>query len=247
MAGLPPSAARPPSAGLWPVGPAARPPTSGLATAGLVCSLLGPCTLGVTALVGLVLGILALSRINRAGGSLGGRGLALGGICVGAATILLGMTALIIGIVTAYFGQSIAAGTIVFARRENLETLASSALTYARRHGGRLPPGQAWQETLASTSAQDPRVLAMDPLDAMAGPVIAMNAHLSGVAPAAIRHPARTVLFFECRPDSPQAGGPDLVAERPRAKAGYLVAFADGHVECLPRDRLAAVIWTPGQ
>ena len=83
-------------AGLWPA-KVAR--TSGLATASLIVSILGVCSAGTLGLVGLALGLIALRRINRSGGQLGGRGLAVAGIVVGAlmslAAVALGWPALL--------------------------------------------------------------------------------------------------------------------------------------------------------
>lgn len=64
--------------------------TSGLAIASLVLGILGFCTSGLTALVGLILGIAALVKISRSQGQLGGQGLAIAGTCVsGFFTLLL--------------------------------------------------------------------------------------------------------------------------------------------------------------
>src|SRR4051794_21207180 len=66
---------------LTPIGsPTAQ--TSGLAIASLVCGILGWCTAGISALAGLILGIMALSKIKNSQGRLSGRGLAIAGICV---------------------------------------------------------------------------------------------------------------------------------------------------------------------
>ena len=59
--------------------------TSGLAIAALILSIAGPCT----CIVGLVLGIVALKKIGRSQGALGGRGLAVAAIVVAAAWILI--------------------------------------------------------------------------------------------------------------------------------------------------------------
>lgn len=61
--------------------------TNGLAIASLCCSLASIATCGVTAIVGIVLGIAALSQINKTGQS--GRGMALGGIWVGVGLVVL--------------------------------------------------------------------------------------------------------------------------------------------------------------
>ena len=67
------------------------PPTSGLAIASLVCGILGVLTCGLTSIVGLVLGLIALSQVSRSKGKLGGQGLAIAGTICSGATILLGL------------------------------------------------------------------------------------------------------------------------------------------------------------
>ena len=64
-----------------PAPPAApfQPRTSGMAVASLVLGILG-----ITALVGLILGIISLVQTNRSRGRLRGQGLAIAGICVSA-------------------------------------------------------------------------------------------------------------------------------------------------------------------
>ncbi|MFH1732613.1 MAG: DUF4190 domain-containing protein, partial [Planctomycetota bacterium] len=56
--------------------------TSGLAIASLILGVCGLITCGVTALVGLVLGIVGLVSIKNSQGRLKGDGLAIGGIVV---------------------------------------------------------------------------------------------------------------------------------------------------------------------
>jgi len=56
-----------------------------MAIASLVCGILGIC-IGLTAPVGLILGIVAIRKTNSSGGAIGGKGLAIGGVitsCVG--------------------------------------------------------------------------------------------------------------------------------------------------------------------
>jgi Domain of unknown function (DUF4190)/GYF domain 2 len=61
--------------------------TSDMAIASLVLGVLGLC--GITALAGLILGITGLGKINRSGGRLRGRGLAIEGICVSSVMLFL--------------------------------------------------------------------------------------------------------------------------------------------------------------
>jgi hypothetical protein len=74
--------------GAYPVpgAPSPAPPSATLAIAGLVTSVLG-----CTALVGLVLSIIALVRVRR--GTASGRGLAIAGIVVGALWLVVGLVA----------------------------------------------------------------------------------------------------------------------------------------------------------
>ena len=68
------------------------PKTSGLAIASLICGIAGLCTCGLGGLVGLVLSLVAMGRIRRSRGELGGRGIALAGLIV---SIIAGALALI--------------------------------------------------------------------------------------------------------------------------------------------------------
>ncbi|MBI2433033.1 MAG: DUF4190 domain-containing protein [Candidatus Hydrogenedentes bacterium] len=63
--------------------------TSGLAIASLVLGLLGLFTCGLTAIPGLICGILAVVYISRSGGRLTGQGLAIGGLVVSAVFLLV--------------------------------------------------------------------------------------------------------------------------------------------------------------
>ena len=65
---------------------AQHPGTNGLAIAALVVSIVGGCVYGVGAIVGIILGVVALGQIKRSGEQ--GRGLAIAGIALGAAYIL---------------------------------------------------------------------------------------------------------------------------------------------------------------
>ena len=80
MPELPPAAAQPYYAAPGYAGMAAR--TSGLSIASLVCGIAGLCTCGVSALVGFVLGIIAMVQINKNPQQLKGLGLAISGMVV---------------------------------------------------------------------------------------------------------------------------------------------------------------------
>jgi general secretion pathway protein G len=62
-----------------------------LAIASLVCGIVGPCTLGLASIAGIILGIVGLKKIKAGGGAVGGRGLAIAGIIVSVVTLIIGL------------------------------------------------------------------------------------------------------------------------------------------------------------
>src|SRR5437870_1327190 len=64
--------------------------TSGMAAASLALGLLGLFSAGLTALIGLILGIVGLRQIGRSDGRLQGHGLAVAGIIVSGLVLLMG-------------------------------------------------------------------------------------------------------------------------------------------------------------
>ena len=85
----------PPIPGLAPVSQPRTSPeiprTSGLAVTSLVLGILGLLTCGISSLVGFVLGIVALAKIRNSNGALGGRGVAIAGICLSVVFMLFGL------------------------------------------------------------------------------------------------------------------------------------------------------------
>ena len=67
------------------------PKTSGLAIVALILGFTGLCTFGLGAIAGLILGIIAYSRINASGGLLKGRSVALAAIIISAIMIFVGI------------------------------------------------------------------------------------------------------------------------------------------------------------
>jgi hypothetical protein len=78
--------------------------TNGLAVASLVCSVAGivPFFFGVSCVVGIVLGFVALSQIKKTAGGQQGRGLAIAGIVVGFALIAIFALIVTLAVTTAH-------------------------------------------------------------------------------------------------------------------------------------------------
>ncbi|WP_370485147.1 DUF4190 domain-containing protein [Mycobacterium sp. pUA109] len=90
--GYPPPYPGPPAYPAYPGGydpyrPVAQSGTNGMAIGSLICSLAGLFTCGVTAIVGVILGLVAMQQVKTTGQE--GRGMALAGVIVGAVVIAL--------------------------------------------------------------------------------------------------------------------------------------------------------------
>ena len=70
--------------------PPVKPRTLGLAVASLILGILGVTCFSILAgIPALILGIVALNKISRSGGALGGKGMAVAGVCTGGFSILV--------------------------------------------------------------------------------------------------------------------------------------------------------------
>ena len=129
--------------------PVAAPKTSGMAIASLVCGILGFCTAGIGGLVGLVLGIVAIAKINASNGALGGRGLSVAGIIVSALGLVVGavlaLSAIFFGLCTARVASHTAHVTSRFQQEAKVDTTRAiimeveSALDVYNAHVGHYP------------------------------------------------------------------------------------------------------------
>lgn len=242
LADAEPPAAPVASAGAaWPPGAApAKVPTSGLAISSLVLGVLGLVSCGLTSLVGLVLGIVALRKINRSQGSLSGSGLAIAGICVsGAFLVLIPICAgMLLPALAKAKGKALNVACMNNVRQLNL-----GLLMYAGDNGEAFPPADRWCDaSMKYVNAEKPFRCAAEPDQRSS---YALNAKVAGKKTTDIKEPARTVLVFGCAGGWNQAGGPELASPHQHAAGGVTVGFADGHTEVLPTDRLASLVWEP--
>ena len=228
---------------LPPAAPAAQPKTSRMAIASLVCGIVGPCTVGLCSVIGLILGIVGLVKIGKDSAALGGRGLAIAGIAVSGVgvlilPILIPMLAAIL--LPAVFGAREMAYSASSAN--NVRQLCVTAQQYAASHRAKLPPADTWPEVFQQQVGLPPQVMA-DPGDEKGSRSYAMNAGLNGTVNHA--DAGRTVLFFECRPGAPPSGGPELLPAKPRHAGMYVIGFLDGHVKAVEPEQVRDLIWQP--
>ncbi len=229
-----PSAAPPPP---LPAAPAEA-KTSGLAITSLVLGILGLFTCGVTSLVGLILGIVALVKVNRSGGRLSGNGLAIAGICVSALFVLM------VPIYAAMLLPALArakskAQTI--ACINNMKQLALGVRMYATDHNNQLPPAATWCDAVQKYVG-NPKVFCC-PSDPNRRSAYAFNAKLDGKKDNEID--PQTVLLFESEAGWNGAGGAEKLAPRRHSSGIVNVALADGAVMSVSRSRLGTLRWDP--
>jgi len=234
-----PAARRSSSAGVQRA--AAAPKTSGLAITSLVLGCLGLLTLGITSLVGLILGIIALVRIHKSGGQVGGKGMALAGTIVSAVVLLLALVA-----------AAVVPGMLAKAKQKanhircmnNVKQLNLGLMMYASDNNDRLPSGTNWCDVLMPYVKEEKTyVCSSGKPDQRCH--YAFNVKLAGREMKDIQTPSQTVLIFETDGGWNAAGGEELLPAKPRHSGAYAVGFADGHAELVRAARLEKLRWEP--
>lgn len=235
-------------------GPAGAPPslpgvpvqakTSGMAITSLVLGILGAC--GVTALVGLVLGIVSLVKINRSGGRLSGQGLAIAGICVSAFMLLFSVPFMAALTLPALARAKQRAQTINCVN--NMKQLALAVKIYALDHNDQFPPAGTWCDAIQGNvgSPQNRRSAAkifQCPADPGLRCAFAFNANLDGKKEGEID--PETVLLFESDVGWNGSGGAGELKPHRHSYRSVTVAFADGSVRQIPRSQLGTLRWEP--
>jgi hypothetical protein len=234
-------------AGLEPIKPQYALPredakTSGMAIASLVLSICGFCTAGLTAIAGLILGIVGLRAISRSQGWLKGTGLAIAGISVSGTALL--MIPFMMGITFTAFYNARNRDRELFSM-SNARDICLAINLYCDENDGSFPPVQSWMDAIAPHLSSEKNLeLTFAPYPGLA---YAMNAQLEGRKKQDVKQSDRTVLVFEARLLSPPAGGRELLPESPLSRRGYVIGFVDGHAELVRPDRLDELIWTPGR
>jgi hypothetical protein len=120
-----------------------------LAIASLVLGIAGFCT-GITSIVGLILGTIALIKIGNSQGKLGGKGLAIAGLCISGLVILI-LPAMLLPALAKAKGKAQSINCV-----NNLRQIGLAARMYANDHRETFP-----QDFLSmSNELANPRILA---------------------------------------------------------------------------------------
>jgi prepilin-type processing-associated H-X9-DG protein len=215
--------------------------TSVLAIASLVLGILGLCSFGLTALLGLILGVVSMVRINRSNGALKGSGVALAGTVVSGVFLL--MLPVFAGLLLPALAKAKSKATAIRCMN-SMRQLGLAARLYADDNQERFPSAANWCDALqkyAGTAKSFHCPLG----DQGQRCHYAFNAQLSGLEPSKIESPVQTVLYFETDGGWNVSGGPELVLTRPRHPGKVALAFVDGHVELVSVSRLKNIRWKP--
>jgi prepilin-type processing-associated H-X9-DG protein len=232
------------SPGGQPSSPPGSPPppkANGLAITSLVLGCLGILTCGITSLVGLILGIIALVRINKSNGQLGGQGLALAGTIVSGAFLLLAPIPAAL-LLPALAKSKQKANSIQC--MNNMKQLNLGVIMYANDNKDLFPTGAKWCDLIMPyEQASQPFVCPQGKPGQRSH--YALNAKLVGRELKDVMAPSETVLVFETDGGWNLAGGRELLPATPRHGGSYGVGFVDGHVEMVRSVRLQKLRWDP--
>jgi len=224
-----------------PAGSVPPPRASGLAITSLVLGCLGILTCGITSLFGLILGIIALVRINKSNGQLGGHGLALAGTIVSGAFLLLAPIPAAL-LLPAMAKSKQKASSIQC--MNNIKQLNLGLMMYATDNKDLFPTGTSWCDLIMPyEQASQPFVCPQGKPGQRSH--YALNAKLIGHELKDVQAPAETVLVFETDGGWNVAGGRELLPADPRHGGVYGVGFVDGHAEMVRSARLQKLRWDP--
>jgi prepilin-type processing-associated H-X9-DG protein len=218
--------------------PAGSSPSSGgngLAVASLVLGVLGLPTCGITAIVGLILGIIAFIQTGKSNGT--GRGTALAGMIVSAVFLLM------LPFGAAVFLPAFAKGrsrALSIACLNNARQLDLAFQLYASSNTN-LPQAATWCDSLVSFVGSTNVFQCPANRNEPCG--YAFNTNLSGLNPGKVN--PNTVLLFESDGGWNASGGQERLLRQSRHGRTVVVAFADGHVEAVAPERMYQLRWNP--
>jgi len=216
--------------------------TSAMAVTSLVLGVLGIFTCGITALFGLIFGIIALVKINGSKGTLGGNGLALSGI------IVSGIFLLLVPVVSAAMLLPVLAAARERAQTincvSNEKMLALAVRIYSGEHTDHFPPAATWCDAI-ETNVGSARVFKCPSANPAERCGYAFNSALDGMDSSNVD--PRTVMIFESDAGWNASGGAELMVTAARHQRGriYVVAFADGSVQEVRQSQLGTLRWKP--
>jgi prepilin-type processing-associated H-X9-DG protein len=228
----------PPSLPNLPPRPPAPAKLSRLAITSLVLGVLGIFSCGITAIVGLVLGIVSLVQISKSQGRLKGQGLAIGGIIASALFLFVAPAMLLPALAKAKAkAQSINC-------MNNVRQITLAVVLHAQSNTNSYPPAATWCDAIQTEIGSD-KVLQCVAGDKEHRCHYAFNAKLDGLTLDLVRNPAQTVMVFETDGGWNLSGGRELLPKKTRHGRAVAIGFVDGHAEMVAESRLSQLEWEP--
>lgn len=222
--------------------PAGASKTSGLAITSLVlgcCSLIScGLTIIISAPLGLIFGLIALSKIKASQGRLTGRGLALAGTIISAVCLLLIplFAAMLLPALAKAKSKAQSINCV-----NNAKQLGLAARIYSGDNNDVYPTARNWCDALLPDMGSAKVYVCPGVPDARCG--YAYNSKLSGLEETNV-NPA-TVMFFESDAGWNASGGRELMITKPRHAGRYIIGLADGSVEQVKEADLGNLRWEP--
>jgi prepilin-type processing-associated H-X9-DG protein len=228
----------PPSPGVSGVEPQRK--TSGLAIASLVLGVLGMFTFGLTAIVGLVLGIIALIQISRNQTRLSGLGLAIAGTCVSGFMVLMlpVMAAMLLPALARAKQRAQSINCM-----NNIKQINLALVMYATDHKDTLPPTNQWCDLIKPYIGGSSTMMHC-PAEPPGRCSYALNANIANKKLSELRpSPAVTILVFSAADGWNTSGGPSAVVSHHHDDRFVNIGFADGHTESVKKERVSSLSW----
>lgn len=213
--------------------------TSGLAVASLVLGILGIFTCGLSAIVGLVLGIIAQIKINKSQGRLSGSGLTIAGICtsvISLALVLLILPGLLLPALARAKQKAMTINCV-----SNMKQMGLAMRMYSDDHTNQLPAAMAWSDSVSNYVGSTN--IFHCPADFHPGCSYAFNQKLDRQDLKQIN--PGTVLLFESTAGWNASGGPEIMDSHRHGRDGCNVVLADGSVQMVRGAQLAKLRWDP--
>ena len=225
--------------------------TSGLAIASLVLAILSPFTCILTAIPAIILGIVALVKINQSQGQLKGNGLAIAGIAVPVAA--LPIIAMLMGILMPALAR-VRQASFKMVCATNMSALSKAMLFYANDYDDNFPTPSNWCDLLIKCADVSPSTFCCKGASGCRGRCCykgvsdklccyAMNKNVQDLHAREL--PPDMVLLFETEPGWNQSGGPEILTTNNHQGEGCNVVFVDCHVQWIKKKDIDDLKWTP--
>ncbi|MFI4911539.1 MAG: DUF4190 domain-containing protein [Sedimentisphaeraceae bacterium JB056] len=208
---------------------------SKMAVTSLVLGILGAFTFGITILPAMILGLIAMFKIDRSAGRLRGKGFAIAGLCL---TVFI--FPIFMAIMMPALGQARGMAQRLICG-ENLIGLGIAVQVYANDNEGKVPEGYDWCDVLITDCDVSEKQFECPRMKEESS-AYALNINAAGKELASL--PADMVLLYESVPGWNNCGGSELLNVENHSGNGCNILFCDGQVSFIKTYELDYLIWT---